>query len=422
MLTISDELKQNNGMEYDPNLAPSKSISEKRLTPSNSSSRPLHSATGAEHVSDNEQNSKSDFEKWKEYALNILRKTTCYHLMPESGKVVVFDASLPVKHAFRALAENDIKCAPVWHSTINKGEGDFIGLMTVTDFTDILHFYYARDLSSFDRRLSDLETSTVGRWCTFRKKHNKKDANFISRPFVFVAPDESLFNAIYRMHQYFIHRMPVKHEKSILSILNHHTVLRYVFLQSHINQSLSTLDIRVSDLNLKPEQFPMITYEDKVSKGIAILSTNKKATAVPICEKDSGIVLDAFMRSDIRFFARNQQYMNLNITVKEFLTKFRPTKDYIPKCMECDNLLNVLWSMMSKRCHVAMILDVKKKFVNILNYYTVFDRIIADQHIEISEQNLRHAELQREDIDDDIATDDLLNDEDDMTEHFTSQD
>merc|ERR1719464_2179128 len=47
----------------------------------------------------------SDIERWKQLILSILRNTLCYHLMPESGKVVVFDSSLPVKHAFRALAE-----------------------------------------------------------------------------------------------------------------------------------------------------------------------------------------------------------------------------------------------------------------------------------------------------------------------------
>ena len=59
--------------------------------------------------------------------------------------------------------------------------------------------------------------------------------------------------------------------------------------------------IRVGDLTHKTDaQHPTVTYDQKVSDAITILSTNRQVSAIPICEKDSGIVIDAFMRSDIR--------------------------------------------------------------------------------------------------------------------------
>ena len=296
-------------MEYDETLDPSSSKGSNKKKDGNNGGIIHDNDENKNEDNDNNDNNNDNKEEinnndivggikeWKDLVLGILRNTRCYSLMPESGKVVVFDSRLPVKHAFRALAENDIKCAPVWHSTINKGEGDFIGFMTVTDFADIL-YYYAQDLNSFSRKIGELEGSTVGRWCTFRKKHHKAE---ISRAFVYVEPDEPIFNAIYKMHQYFIHRMPVRYNKSILCILNHQTILRYVFNKT--KQFHKSLNIYVSDLEQKTDQYQQhfsLTYNEKVSNAISILSQNRQISAIPICEKDSGIVKDAFMRSDIR--------------------------------------------------------------------------------------------------------------------------
>lgn len=116
---------------------------------------------------------------------------------------------------------------------------------------------------------------------------------------MYAEPDEPIFNAIYKMHQYFIHRMPVKHNKSILCILNHQTVLRFVFNKT--KEHHASLNIRVGDLEYKTDQPNFsVTYDQSVSAAISILSQHRQVSAIPICEKDSGIVKDAFMRSDIR--------------------------------------------------------------------------------------------------------------------------
>ena len=305
-------------MELDENLSPAneqkqraiKTIKQQPIINENKSRDSIENETkrqSEEQKSNNSStaniqlilnNSKlSDIERWREIILSILRNTMCYSLMPESGKVVVFDSSLPVKHAFRALAEHDIKCAPVWQSSADEADSKFIGLMTVTDFADILHFY-AQDLNSFSRKVGELERSTVGRWCTFRKRNKQTQ---ISRPFVYTKPDEPIFNAIYRMHQYFIHRMPVRHSQSILCILNHQSILRYVFNKSKAHHN--KLSIRVGDLYKNNDKFKSdtstLTHDQAVSDAVTLLSTNRRCSAIPICDK-GGIVKDAFMRSDIR--------------------------------------------------------------------------------------------------------------------------
>jgi len=72
-------------------------------------------------------------------ALTLLRSHTGYDMVPDSGKVVVFDSRLFVKDAFFGLQEVNMKGAPVWDSTARR----YVGMITVTDFIDILRFYHA---------------------------------------------------------------------------------------------------------------------------------------------------------------------------------------------------------------------------------------------------------------------------------------
>jgi hypothetical protein len=52
------------------------------------------------------KSSGSPLTQFIEAALAILTASTAYQLIPDSGKVVVFDAALPVKHAFYGLVEH----------------------------------------------------------------------------------------------------------------------------------------------------------------------------------------------------------------------------------------------------------------------------------------------------------------------------
>lgn len=73
--------------------------------------------------------------------LDLLYSNLCHNLIPHSGKVVVFDSNLCVKHAFEGMLAHDINSAPVWDSTKRK----YVGMLSVSDFIDILlALYYMR--------------------------------------------------------------------------------------------------------------------------------------------------------------------------------------------------------------------------------------------------------------------------------------
>ena len=82
---------------------------------------------------------------------DLLNKHTCYEMIPASGKIVVLDVSLDIKAAFRALIENRIKSAPLWDFNV----GDYVGMITVTDFINILRHYYHTQKEGFSELMEN---------------------------------------------------------------------------------------------------------------------------------------------------------------------------------------------------------------------------------------------------------------------------
>jgi len=57
-----------------------------------------------------------------------LQQVKCFSMMPQSGKIVVFDTQLLVKKAFYALVQNGMRSAPLWDSH----KQQFVGMITIT--------------------------------------------------------------------------------------------------------------------------------------------------------------------------------------------------------------------------------------------------------------------------------------------------
>ncbi|RXN00275.1 5'-AMP-activated protein kinase subunit gamma-2 [Acipenser ruthenus] len=70
--------------------------------------------------------------------MRFMKSHKCYDIVPTSSKLVVFDTTLQVKKAFFALVANGVRAAPLWETK----KQSFVGMLTITDFINILHRYY----------------------------------------------------------------------------------------------------------------------------------------------------------------------------------------------------------------------------------------------------------------------------------------
>ena len=179
----------------------------------------------------------------------FLKSATCYDLVPDSGKVVVFDENIPIRLAYYAMVEhgsnddavNDIGhlATPVW----DLKKQQLSGIITVREIIQILKYGYRTDSIA-----EIMDQHSIGSWWTLIRqlktspelaetfdqndipaaraaamlaraeaeddKRKPANPNIKEGEGLFVTPDESLYNAC-RLLRYHSRRwLPVMDEQS----------------------------------------------------------------------------------------------------------------------------------------------------------------------------------------------------------------
>jgi len=291
-----------------------------------------------------------------------MSKYTCYDLMPESGKVVTLVDQLPIKHAFDALVQNDIKCAPVWSPSSRM----FLGLMTVTDFADILVGSY--DDQSFKQKCLNLENQTVASWAMYKKKRGHAPKNSL----ICVKPTDHIEEAVNTLFKLFIHRLPVLNDKdgtSIMCIINHQKIIRFLMEKLLPKQNLLH-SLPLAALIPKIIQVDSFCQKtDPLVEVLRLLTDQSRNPGIPILDS-KGEVWDCFDRSDIRYLAVDRAYLQLHISVEEFITRHHKSRN-IPRVKLQDSLISVLTALIANRRHMALVFS-KHQFYGIFTLAQLF--------------------------------------------------
>jgi len=317
----------------------------------------------------------ADLKKLRDCVRELMSKFTCYDLIPESGKIVIFDERLPIKHAFFALVQNDIKCAPVWSPSTRK----FLGLMTVTDFANILVGSY-HDQSTFKQKCLNLENQKVASWAMYKKRRGHAPKNSL----ICVKPTDHIEEAVSTLFKLFIHRLPVLNDKdgtSIMCIINHQKIIRFLMEKLLPQQTLlHSLPLEA----FKPRIIQVDRFchkSDLLVEVLRLLTDQSRTPGIPILDS-KGEVWDCFDRSDIRFLAVDRAYLQLDISIEEFITRHHKSRN-IPRVDVQDSLIRVLTSLIANRRHMAMVFS-NQKFYGIFTLAQLFaDWISPEQETTI---------------------------------------
>lgn len=70
----------------------------------------------------------------------FLSEKTCYDILPESYRLIVFDNSLGIKRALTALMTNGVVSAPLYDSSSFR----FCGMFTLTDVIHLIQYFYLK--------------------------------------------------------------------------------------------------------------------------------------------------------------------------------------------------------------------------------------------------------------------------------------
>lgn len=321
-------------------------------------------------VSDGTQDSKiveerEIIETGKERIRELFKNITCYEVIPQSGKIVVLDTGLAVKSAFQALVENDIKSAPLWDAEVQ----DFVGMITVTDFINILlHFHYNKNPSQ-QYMHQELQEHKIKTWRDILGKD-------VSKALMFAEPDMELYTVTLLMTKSRIHRVPLidKSENLILHIITHTRVLKY--LMSHIGEKPELFHLPIRKLGIGTWK-NIITVKPNTSllEVLDILSEHS-LSSVPIIDEND-VLVDVYSKSDVPALVVNRKYDELHRSIKEVIADWRSTPR-LAICRPEDSIETILNHLFDRRAHRLICVDEKFRILGIVSMSDILQFFVLD--------------------------------------------
>jgi len=198
----------------------------------------------------------------------------------------------------------------VWDSWKKK----YVGLLSVSDFLDILmSTYAAEDKSMFD----NLSNARICDWAEYKKQRGTSINRLLC-----ISPEATLHEAVRQLLNYRVHRLCVVQlalADTVLRIITNHGILR--FLRNNCPTSL-TQHVTVRQLGIGVyHNLLTLTYATPVIKALELLSAYK-VSSIPIVDAAMRPV-DVYTRADVRYLALDQTWRNLEMTIEEALSKHR---------------------------------------------------------------------------------------------------
>lgn len=269
--------------------------------------------------------SETDIETYRDCISNFLSSHTAYGLLPDSGKVIALDVSLPVKQAFHVLYEQGIPVAPLW----DLSKGKFVGVLSPLDFILIL-----RELGNHASNLTEeqLETHTIAAWKCEKQQISRQfhsHSKSGQRSLVYAGPHDSLKDVTLKILQNNVSTIPIIHSSSddgffpqLLHLASLSGILkcicRYFRHSSHclpiLQKPICSLPIGTWVPKLgesKTKTLATLKATASLSSALALL-VQAQVSSIPVVN-DNDSLLDIYSRSDITALAKDKIYTHIHL-------------------------------------------------------------------------------------------------------------
>lgn len=303
----------------------------------------------------------------------FLKSICCYDMVPESGKIVVFDTQLLVKKAFFALVQHHLRAGLLWDSSAQQ----YIGMITITDFIHILRKYYVSPLVQID----ELEDHKIQTWRDITDSHRP-------RVLLSIDPTASLFDATQMLLTEKIHRLPVIDNESgnALSILTLKRILWYMRSVFPWTELPVLMSMTVKELNIGCTKNVAAVSPDTPLISVLNIFVERNISALPIID-DTGKVIDIYVKYDAINLAETRTYNNLDIAVTKALKhrdqarRSLAVADSGPQgvqtCMLEDTLQDVLDKIFAADVTRLIIVDKATRLIGILSLSDILAVFLA---------------------------------------------
>uniref|UniRef100_A0AAR2IWG9 CBS domain-containing protein n=1 Tax=Pygocentrus nattereri TaxID=42514 RepID=A0AAR2IWG9_PYGNA len=280
-----------------------------------------------------------------------MMKHCCYDAIPTSCKLVVFDTDLPVKKAFFALVANGLRAAPLWNSKLQR----FVGMLTITDFINILHCYYKSPMV----QIYELEEHKIETWrglFFFRYAILSVLSSFL--PSFLPSFLHSLFEAVYSLLKHKIHRLPVINPQSgnVLHILTHKRILKFLYIFGASVPKPRFLQRKVQDAGVGTFRDIATVQEMATLYDALSIFVERRVSALPVVDEE-GKVVALYSRFDVINLAAQKTYNNLSMTMREAVRRRRCFVEGVIKCYPDETLETIIDRIVEAEVHRLVLVD-----------------------------------------------------------------
>ncbi|KAL3045630.1 hypothetical protein OYC64_013815 [Pagothenia borchgrevinki] len=280
--------------------------------------------------------------------MNFMKSHSCYDAIPTSCKLVIFDTKLQVKKAFYALVANGLRAAPLWDSKLQR----FVGMLTITDFINILHCYYKSPFV----QMYELERHKIETWRgdSFQNVHLQCFNHFL----IHIPPEASLFDAIYSLLKNKIHRLPVIDPVSgnVLHILTHKRILKFLHIFGKTVPKPAFIGRQIQELRIGT--FTNIATVQQTATLFDALSifVERRVSALPVVD-EQGRVVSLYSRFDVINIAAQKTYNNLDMPMHEVVRRRSCFVEGVIKCYPYETLEIILDRIVRAEVHRLVLVD-----------------------------------------------------------------
>ncbi|XP_006636880.2 5'-AMP-activated protein kinase subunit gamma-1 isoform X2 [Lepisosteus oculatus] len=275
--------------------------------------------------------------------MKFMMSHCCYDAIPTSSKLVIFDTTLQVKKAFFALVANGVRAAPLWDNKIQR----FVGMLTITDFINILHRYYKSPMV----QIYELEEHKIETW---REVYLQYSLNSL----ISITPYCSLFDAIYSLLKNKIHRLPVIDPESgnVLHILTHKRILKFLHIFGSMIPKPRFLQKTIKEVGIGTFKKIATVHENATVYQALSIFVERRVSALPVVN-DEGKVVGLYSRFDVINLAALKTYNNLDMRVKEALQARSHCFEGVLKCYPYETLETIIDRIAKAEVHRLVLVD-----------------------------------------------------------------
>ncbi|XP_077407725.1 5'-AMP-activated protein kinase subunit gamma-1 isoform X2 [Vanacampus margaritifer] len=273
--------------------------------------------------------------------MDFMKSHCCYDAIPTSCKLVIFDTKLQVQKAFFALVANSLRAAPLWDSKLKR----FVGMLTITDFINIIHCYYKSPL------MYELENHKIETW---RDVYLKCSCPFL----ISISPDASLFDAIYSLLKHKIHRLPVIEPKSgnVLHILTHKRILKFLHIFGEKVPKPAFIHRQIQEMGIGTFRNIATVQQTATLYDALSIFVDRRVSALPVVD-EKGKAVALYSRFDVINLAAQKTYNNLDVTMLEALDRRTCFMEGVIKCYPDETLETIIDRIVTAEVHRLVLVD-----------------------------------------------------------------